>query len=116
MVRSTFFQRFGLDTLCEVSANLLSNDPTHDEDTTTLQVDARRDGKCSVRVILALSDGTYLAHIAASPDFKRALRFTVIFSETQLAQPQPYDGCVQAVSSWSAVSARLLIGSRGADE
>jgi hypothetical protein len=99
MVRSTFFQRFGPDTLCGVPANLLSQEPIHNEDTTTLQADARRDGKCSFRMILALGDGTNLAHVAALPDFKRAPRFTVMFSESQLALAQPLRGYVQAVSS-----------------
>lgn len=97
--RSTFFQLVGPDALCELPADQLSNEPTHDKDTSILQADASHDGKCSVLVICSLGDGTYLAQVTALPDFKRTPRFTVNFSETQLAQAQAYDGCVQAASS-----------------
>jgi len=96
MVQSTFFQRLGHHDVCVLPSTVLSGEPTHDEDTSTLQSDASHDGKCYARVILSFGDGTYLAHVAASPDFKCTPRFTVVFSEAQLAQAQPYDGCVQA--------------------
>lgn len=99
MVRDPFFQRIRLNALCELPADLLSNEPTHNEDTSNLQADASSDGKCFVRVIFSFGDGTYLAHVAASPDFKRTPRFTVIFSETQLTQAYLSNDCVQSTSS-----------------
>ena len=94
MARYTFFQRLGHHDVCVVPARVLSAEPTHDEDPSSLQAEASHAGQCYVRVLLSFGDGTYLAHVAASPDFK--CRFTVVFSEAQLAQAQPSHRCVQA--------------------
>jgi len=95
VVRYTFFQRLGHHDVCVVPARVLSAEPTHDEDPSSLQAEASHAGQCYVRVLLSFGDGTYLAYVAASPDFK--CRFTVVFSEAQLAQAQPSNRCVQAV-------------------
>ena len=111
MVRYTFFQRLGHHDVCVVPARVLSAEPTHDEDPSSLQAEASHAGQCYVRVLLSFGDGTYLAHVAASPDFK--CRFTVVFSEAQLPRHNPLTGVFRQPER-SAVSARLLIGSPGA--
>ena len=78
-----------------VPATLLSNEPTHACDTSSLRADASRDDMCFVRLTRSFGDGTFLARVAASPDFKHR-QFTLVLTEAQLAQARPWDGRIQA--------------------
>jgi hypothetical protein len=80
----------------EVPATLLSDEPTHDGDTSSLRADASRDDMCIVRITRSFGDGTFLARVAASSDFKHAQGFTLVLTEAHLAQAKPWDGCIQA--------------------
>jgi hypothetical protein len=77
-------------------ATLLSDEPTHDGDPSSLRADASRDDTCYVRITRSFGDETFLARVAASPEFKQTQGFTVVLTETQLAQARPWDGRVQA--------------------
>ena len=106
MVRYTFFQRLRHHDVCVVPALVLSAEPTHDEDPSSLQVEASHAGQCYVRVLLSFGDGTYLAHVAASP-------ISHAGSRSSSRRHNPLTG-VFRLPERSAVSARLLIGSPGA--
>ena len=76
-----------------IAAEVLSDQPTHDEDASSLRVDASRDGICYLRLLKAFRDGTYLARVAAHPDFFPATQgYTVVLTEKQLAQARPWHG------------------------
>jgi hypothetical protein len=76
-------------------ATLLSNEPTHAGDASSLRADASRDDTCYVRITRSFGDGTFLARVAASPNFIHT-QFTVVLTEAHLAQAKPWDGCIQA--------------------
>src|SRR5260370_18370916 len=76
-------------------ATLLSDEPTHDGDPSSLRADASSDDTCYVRITRSFGDGTFLARVAASPECKHTQGFTVVLTETQLAQARPLDGRVQ---------------------
>jgi hypothetical protein len=76
-------------------ATHLSDEPTHAGDTSNLRADASRDDMCFVRLIRCFGDGTFLARVAASPDFKHR-QFTVVLTEANLAKAKPWDGRIQA--------------------
>jgi hypothetical protein len=76
-------------------ATLLSDDPTHDGDTSSLRAEVSQDDICYVRLTRSFGDGTFLARVAASPDFK-CTQFTVVLTEVHLAQAKPWDGRIQA--------------------
>jgi len=78
-----------------VPATLLSEEPTHVGDTSSLRADASRDDRCFVRLMRAFGDGTFLARIAASPDFTHR-QFTLVLTEAHLSQAKPWDGRIQA--------------------
>ena len=82
-----------------IPADLLSDEPTHDEDSSSLQADASRDGICYLRLLKPFHDGTYLARVAARPDFMPSHEgYTVVLSEAHLAQARPWDRRVQAAA------------------
>ena len=75
----------------EIPADVLSDQPTHDEDASSLRADASRDGTCYLRLLKAFQDGTYLARVAAHPDFFPATQgYTVVLTEKQLAKARPW--------------------------
>jgi hypothetical protein len=75
--------------------NVLSDEPTHDGDTSSLRAEASQEDTCYVRITRSFGDGTFLARVAASPDFKHT-QFTVVLTESHLAQAKPWDGRIQA--------------------
>ena len=77
-------------------ADVLSDEPTHEEDPSSLRLDASCDDTCYVRIARSFGDGTFLARVAASPNFKHTQGFTVVLTEAQLAQARPWDCRVQA--------------------
>ena len=52
-----------------IPSDVLSNEPTHDEDPSSLRAEASRDGTSYLRLLKAFHDGTYLARVAAHPTF-----------------------------------------------
>ncbi len=77
-------------------ASLLSDEPIHAGDPSSLRADARRDGICYVHLMRSFGDGTFLARVAASPSFRHAQGFTLVLTETHLTQAKPWDGRFQA--------------------
>ena len=74
-----------------IAANVLSDEPTHDEDASSLRAEATRDGTCYLRLLKAFHDGTYLARVAAHPAFFPAKEgYTVVLTEKQLAKARPW--------------------------
>jgi hypothetical protein len=77
-------------------ATLLSDEPTHDGDPSSLRADASHEDICYVHITRSFGDGTFLARVSSSPTFKHAQGFTLIFTEQHLAQATPWDGRIQA--------------------
>jgi hypothetical protein len=77
-------------------AALLSDEPTHTSDTSSLRAEASQEDICYVHIMRSFSDGTFLARVAASPNFKHAQGFTLVLTEEHLAQAKPWDGRIQA--------------------
>ncbi len=77
-------------------ADVLSDEPTHEEDSSSLRVDASRDDTCYVRITRSFGDDTFLTRVAASPNFKLTQSFTVVLTEAQILKARPWDGRVQA--------------------
>ena len=74
-------------------ADLLSDDPTHDGDPSSLRADASCEGTCYVRVLCAFGDGTYQARVAATPGFNPHQEgYTLVLTEAQLSQARPWNG------------------------
>jgi hypothetical protein len=75
-----------------IPADVLSAEPTHDEDASSLRAEASHDGTCYLRLLKSFHDGTYLARVAAHPAFFPAREgYTVVLTEAQLAQACPWD-------------------------
>ena len=77
-------------------AMLLSDEPTHDGDTSSLRADASQGDICYVHITRSFGDGTFLARVATSPNFKHAQGFTLVLTDAYLAQAKPWDGRIQA--------------------
>ena len=74
-----------------IPSDVLSDQPTHDEDASSLRAEASRDGTCYLRLLKAFHDGRYLARVAAHPDFFPATQgYTVVLTAEQLAQARPW--------------------------
>ena len=73
-----------------LSADVLSAEPTHDDDSSSLRNDASCDGYCYVKLTRSFGDGTYLARVAASPALLRHQGFTVVFDEAHIAKALPW--------------------------
>jgi hypothetical protein len=73
-------------------AEVLSDEPTHDEDTSNLRADASQDGTCYVRILHPLEHDIYLARVAASPNFDPNREgHTVVLTQAQLSQVCPWN-------------------------
>jgi hypothetical protein len=73
-----------------LSADVLSAEPTHANNFSSLRDDASCDGRCYVKLIRSFGDGTYLAHVAASPALLHDQGYTVVFNEPQVARALPW--------------------------
>ena len=72
-----------------LSADVLSVEPTHEDDSSSLRNDASCDGYCFVKLTRSFDDGTYLARVAASPALLCHQGFTVVLDEAQLTRMLP---------------------------
>jgi hypothetical protein len=64
-----------------LSAEVLSAEPTHEDDLSSLRDDASSHGHCYVKLTRSFGDGTYLARVAASPALLRHQGYTVVLHE-----------------------------------
>jgi hypothetical protein len=79
-----------------LSADVLSPEPTHEDDSSSLRNDASCDGYCYVKFTRSFGDGTYLARVAASPALLRHRGFTVVLHEALVARVLPWhDFCMK---------------------
>jgi hypothetical protein len=77
----------------EIPADMLSDEPTHDEDASSLHADASRDGTCYLRPLKAFQDGKYPVRVASHPDFFPSKEgYTVVLMDEQLMQARPWHG------------------------
>jgi hypothetical protein len=77
-------------------AALLSDEPTHVGDPSSLRADASQGDSCYVHIIRSFGDGTFLVRVAAAPNFKHTQGFTLVLTEAHLSQATPWDGSIQA--------------------
>jgi hypothetical protein len=75
-----------------LSADVLSAEPTHEEDHSSLRNDASRDGYCFVKFTRSFGNGSYLARVAASPALLHYKGYTVVLDEAQIAKALPWHG------------------------
>ena len=95
MGQTPLTRRIWYGYLHAVPADVLFAEPTHDEDMSSLCADASRDGTSYLRLLKVFHEGTYLARVAAHPDFFLATQgYTVVLTEAQLAQACPWDARV----------------------
>ena len=71
-------------------AEVLSNEPTHEDDRSSLREEASCSGLCYLKLTQSFHDGTYLARVAASRDALRTGGYTVVVNDMQLAQAHPW--------------------------
>jgi hypothetical protein len=71
-------------------ADVLSDEPTHEDDRSSLREEASCDGLCYLKLTQSLHDGTHLARVAASPDALRTGGYTIVVNDTQLAKACPW--------------------------
>ncbi len=76
-------------------AMLLSDEPTHADDPSSLRAEASHDDICFVRLTRSFGNGTFLARVAASPDFTHR-QFTLVLTEAHLAQAKPWNSRIHA--------------------
>ena len=75
-----------------MSATVLSPEPTHENDPSSLRAAASSDGICYLKLTHSFHDGTSLARVAASPDALRSEGYTIVLSDPQLAKVRPWHG------------------------
>jgi hypothetical protein len=73
-------------------ADVLSPEPTHEDDPSSLRAEASCDGVCYLKFTHSFHDGTHLARVAASPDALRSRGYTVIVNDAQLRKAHPWHG------------------------
>ena len=71
-------------------ADVLSPEPTHESDPSSLREEASSSGLCYLKLTQPFYDGTYLARVAASPAALRSGGFTVIVNDVQIAHARPW--------------------------
>ena len=71
-------------------ADVLSEEPTHEGDPSSLRQEASCDGLCYLKLTQSFGDGTNLAHVAASPDALRIGGYTLVVHDAQLAKARPW--------------------------
>jgi hypothetical protein len=71
-------------------ADVLSDEPTHENDPSSLREEVSCDGLCYLKLTQSFGDGTHLARVAASPDALRSCGYTIVVNDTQLAKARPW--------------------------
>src|SRR5947209_8033924 len=77
-------------------ADVLSAEPTHEKDVSSLRADASHEGVCYLHITHSFHDGTYLARVAAHPALILSHGYTIVFTEMQLAQACLYENSARA--------------------
>jgi hypothetical protein len=71
-------------------ADVLSAEPTHEDDLSSLRDDASCEGYCYVKLTRSFDDGTYLARVAASPASLCHQGYALVVHEAQFAKALPW--------------------------
>jgi hypothetical protein len=77
-------------------ANVLSPEPTHEDDPSSLRAEASSGGLCYLKLTQSFHDGTYLARVAASLDALRSGGYTVIVNDVHLAKALPWHSLLKS--------------------
>ena len=92
MLKSPQMQRIWFGYPYELPACLLSAEPTHDDDPSSLQADASQDDQCYIRFIRCFGDGTYQGRVAARPNFDPNREgYTLLITEAHLSQARAWN-------------------------
>ena len=92
MLKSPLMQHICFGYPYEMPACLLSDEPTHDEDPSSLQGDASQDDRCYIHFIRSFGDGTYQTRLAARPDFDpNRAGYTLLLTEAHLSQARVWN-------------------------
>lgn len=86
----TFVRRIGYLVTCCIPADILSDEATCTEDSSSLRQDASCDGLSYVQVIRLLEENVYMARVAASPECVTQ-GYTVLLTEQQLYSAMAWD-------------------------
>ncbi len=86
----SFSQRIGYLMTCVIPAELLSDEATDEQDRSNLRHDASCEGLSYLQVLRELSEGLYLARVAAAPECARQ-GYTVVLDEDALRYARPWD-------------------------
>jgi hypothetical protein len=73
-----------------IPADMLSAEPTHEDDLSSLRDDASCDSHSYLKLTRSFGDGTYLARVAASPALLRNQGYTVVLNNAQFTQARPW--------------------------
>jgi hypothetical protein len=71
-------------------ADVLSDEPTHEDDPFSLREVASCDGLCYLKLIRSFQDGTHLARVAASLDALHTGGYTIVVNNAHLAKARPW--------------------------
>jgi hypothetical protein len=77
-------------------ADVLSPEPTHESDLSSLREEASSHGFCYLKLTRSFHDGTYLARVAASPDALRSHGYTVMVNDIHLAKARLWHGLLKS--------------------
>ncbi len=77
-------------------ADVLSAEPTHDTDPSSLHEEASNNGFCFLKLTQSFHDGTHLARVAASPGALRTGGYTIVVTDAQLSNARPRDGLLKS--------------------
>jgi hypothetical protein len=94
----SFSQRIGYLMTCVIPAQLLSDEATDEQDRSNLRDDASCEGLSYLQVVRELSEGLYLARVAAAPECARR-GYTVLLDEVALRHALPWDRRLQGKSA-----------------
>jgi len=86
----TFSRRIGYCIPCVIPAELLSEDPFDEQDTSSLRADASEDRLSYIQVSRMVEESLYLARVASAPE-NVANGYTVLLNEQQLCFALPWD-------------------------
>jgi hypothetical protein len=71
-------------------ADVLSDEPTHENDPSSLREEASCDGLCYLKLTHSFGDGTHLARVAASLDALRTSGYTIVVNDMHLTKARPW--------------------------
>ena len=71
-------------------ADVLSDEPTHEDDPSSLREEASCESLCYLKLTQSFGDGTHLARVAASPDALHTSGYTIVVNDAHLTKARPW--------------------------